>query len=342
LGVTYWFDAAPTGDPYPMSVRFTGRRTSGPDGSVGGDTFDLVQTIPRVTPGTGRIAVTARVPKVAPGEWSVTATPVVAATDPSAASPPPRTSLPSGAATGSTGFMPVVNIRAPGVRLAAWPSLVVLGFLLGVVVQLLAASARGLPTGRLLAVSIVASLLGLVGAKVYYLLTHRTEKPDPLTAGMSIQGFVVVAISVLLLGSWWAGLSIGQVLDVSAPGLLLGQAIGRLGCFFGGCCVGRPTASRWGVWSSDRRVGVRRIPVQLLESSVAWVIAAATVLAVLWIDPAVDGMLFLAGFGTYTFARQLLFPLRAVPRKTTHGTVVVLLVSGLVVAAAVGTVVLGG
>lgn len=339
LGVTYWFDAAPTGDPYPMSVRFTGRRTSGPVGSAAGNAFDLVQTIPQVTPGTGRIAVTARVPKVAPGEWSVTATPVP---DRSASAAPLRLSLPAGAATGSTGFMPVVNIRAPGVRLAAWPSLVVLGFMLGVAVQLLAASARGLPTGRLLAVSIVASLVGLVGAKVYYLLTHRMEKAGALTAGMSIQGFVIAAISVLMLGSWWAGLSIGQVLDVSAPGLLLGQAIGRLGCFFGGCCVGRPTASRWGVWSSDRRLGVRRIPVQLLESGVAWVLAAATLLAVLGIDPAVDGTLFLAGFGLYTFARQLLFPLRAVPRKTSHGTVAVLLVSGLVVAAAVGTLVLGG
>ena len=32
-----------------------------------------------------------------------------------------------------------------------------------------------------------------------------------------------------------------------------------------------------------------------------------------------DGLTFAAGFGAYTIARQLLFPLRVVPRKTRHG-----------------------
>jgi prolipoprotein diacylglyceryltransferase len=62
----------------------------------------------------------------------------------------------------------------------------------------------------------------------------------------------------------------GVFLDVTAPGLLFAMAVGRVGCFFAGCCGGPPTASCWGVWSSDQHVGARRIPTQLLESVLAF------------------------------------------------------------------------
>lgn len=343
LGLTYWFDAAPTGDPYPVSVRFTGRRSAGSGDSNALETFEAVRTVERVTPGSGRVALTARISGVAPGEWAVTATPVVLHESGDSGSPliPPPGPLPRGTATGTTAFLPVVNVRAPGVRVGAWPSLVGIGFIVALIVAGLLAAQRGLPVGRLLVISLVASLMGLVGAKVYYLLTHRVEKPSPLTAGMSIQGFAIAAISSLLVGGWWAGLPLGQMLDVTAPGLLFGMTIGRLGCFFGGCCVGRPTASRWGVWSSDRCIGVRRIPVQLLESSVAGVVATSTLVAVAAFDPAVDGLLFLVGFSTYTFARQLLFPLRGIPRKTSHGRIATEIVTGVVIVAAVTVLLVG-
>jgi phosphatidylglycerol:prolipoprotein diacylglycerol transferase len=92
---------------------------------------------------------------------------------------------------------------------------------------------------------------------------------------MCIQGFGLGAIGTLVIGAWATGMPAGPLLDVTAPGLLVGMTIGRFGCFFGGCCAGRPTASRWGLWSSDRRLGVRRVPTQLLESTVALVVGLA-------------------------------------------------------------------
>lgn len=331
MGLTYWFDAAPTGDPYPVSVRFTGRRTSGSGEGGEPETFEAVQTLERVLPGSGRVALTARISGLTPGEWSVAVTPVVPHAPEGAAPRLPPGPLPSGTATGTTAFQPVVNVRAPGVRLGAWPSLVGFGFVGALVLQWMLAAQRGLPPGRLLLVSLLAGLIGLAGAKVYYLFTHRAEKPNPLTAGMSVQGFVIAAVVSLALGGWWARIPIGQLLDVSAPGLLFGMTVGRLGCFFGGCCVGRPTASRWGVWSSDRRVGVRRIPVQLLESGMAGVVATATLVSVAVVTPAVDGLLFAAGLAAYTLGRQVLFPLRSIPRATTHGRRVTMVVTAFLV-----------
>lgn len=54
--------------------------------------------------------------------------------------------------------------------------------------------------------------------------------------------------------------------------LLITVTGGRPGRFFAGCCAGRPTASRSGLWSSDRVLAVRRIPVQLWEAATALLI----------------------------------------------------------------------
>lgn len=338
LGLTYWFDAAPTGDPYPVKVRFTGRRRAGDGSAGGGEAFETVRTIDRVLPGSGRMALTARITGVAPGEWEVTATPEGVAAGPGDRAPAAPSGLaPAGSSTGTTAFLPVVKVRAPGVRIGAWPGLVALGFVLAMILQWTLGVQQDLPVGRILAVSVVGALVGLAGAKVYYLATHRSEQVGLLTAGMSVQGFVLAAISTLVLAGWAAGIPVGAMLDVSAPGLLVGMTVGRLGCFFGGCCVGLPTASRWGIWSSDRRVGVRRVPVQLFESAMAGTVATAVLLAVLFLDPAWDGLLFVAGLSAYTFGRQVLFPLRGIPRATSHGRLATMVVTGLVLVGSIVT-----
>jgi phosphatidylglycerol:prolipoprotein diacylglycerol transferase len=38
-----------------------------------------------------------------------------------------------------------------------------------------------------------------------------------------------------------------RVADITAPGIALGQAIGRLGCLSAGCCYGKPTQLPWGI-----------------------------------------------------------------------------------------------
>ena len=46
--------------------------------------------------------------------------------------------------------------------------------------------------------------------------------------------------AVLYMG--WARLPMWKLLDTAAPGLMLGLGVGRLGCFFAGCCHGREVA----------------------------------------------------------------------------------------------------
>ena len=103
----------------------------------------------------------------------------------------------------------------------------------------------------------------------------------------------------------------GLFVDASTPALFFGIAIGRLGCFFTGCCAGQCTRSRWGIWSSDRRVGARRIPTQLLESAAGLVLGFATLAAYLLVRPAVQGIIFLGALAAYTLARRILLRLRS-------------------------------
>src|SRR5213082_57911 len=73
LAVTYWFDPAPHPGPYPVTVRFSGRRVDVKGRLQPGDRFVHDETIQEVVPGSGPISLTARVGGINPGEWLVTA-----------------------------------------------------------------------------------------------------------------------------------------------------------------------------------------------------------------------------------------------------------------------------
>lgn len=339
LGVTYIFDARPDGAPYAESIRFDGHRLDRKGRGGQRDTFSVTETVEHVIPGSGRQCVTVRVHDVNPGEWEVTATPVRNGHPKSGRTSAPLRTTPL-RASGPTGFAPVISVRAPGARLGAWPALVATGVLVGLIVQRVLARQAGLPSGRVLALSLLASALGLVGAKVYYLVEHRARRESIMTSGLCIQGFVIGTMGTLAIGAVATGLSIGRVLDVTAPGLLFGMTFGRFGCFFGGCCAGRPTGSRWGLWSSNRHLGTRRIPVQLLESLLAFSLGAVT-FAAAWRVAEPAGTVFVGGVAAYVLGRQILFPLRELPRHRTYGRSVTAAVAIAVLVADVLVAVLG-
>lgn len=330
LGISYRFDTPRDGEPFSVSVRFVGRRVGTKRKPGPHDSFNTVETIDRVVPGSGPVTLTTRLLDVTPGEWSVTATATTGRQGRVRTKDRAHYRLPTGSSSGTTILAPVARVLAPGAHLGVWPLLVSVGAVVALATQYQLARHAGLPSTRILLISLAASLVGLVTAKLYYVVEHHGSRPSVLTAGMCIQGFVLGALAVLAFGAAATDLSPGQVLDVTTPGLLFGMAIGRYGCFFGGCCAGRPTASRWGLWSSDRRIGVRRIPTQLLESTAALAIGLVALWAVWATPPEPAGTVFVGAIAAYTFARQLLFPLRDLPRHTAHGRSLVAAISATV------------
>ena len=326
LGVTYWFDAPKAGGQHDVALRLTGRRLDVEGTRTAEDDFVVATSLPGVEAGSGRTSLTHRVLGKAPGRWHVTAEATAISSGGGRSS---AVRLPSAEAVGWSTFAPVASARAPGVVVGAWPVLVGLGVVLALAAQSVLAPVHVLPPGRVLMLALVASSLGAVGAKLYYRLTHMKESGGHSFAGLSVQGFVIVATATFVIGGALEGMAVGHLLDATVPALLLGQAVGRLGCLLGGCCVGVPTRSRWAVWSSDRRVGTRRVPVQLVESGAAAMLALLTG-AIAWRAPtSAAGLLFVTGMAAYVVVRQLLFPLRGVPRATRHGRHLTLAVATL-------------
>ena len=206
--------------------------------------------------------------------------------------------------------------RTPAVLPFVWGPTVAVGILLALAVEGMLTARSGGAVATVLATSFLAVLVGIAGAKLWYVVLHRRDRS---LNGWCIQGLLVGVTAVIALGVALARLPLGVVLDALAPGLLLGMGVGRIGCFFAGCCAGRPTGSRWGIWSSDRQVGARRIPTQLMESGVCFLVAAAALTITLGRPPGGDGALFVASLAAYTPVRQVILRVRAEKRLSVVG-----------------------
>ncbi len=322
LAVTYSFEAPKTGVTGALPIRFTGKWVGRGGAPTGATRFDEVRKVPKVIPGSGRISFTTRFKGVANGEWQVRAQ-------------PQALGLPTVNTQGHSGLSLVVNEISPGTRVGAWPGMVLLGVIFGTVTILWLAARAGISWPALLGVLVVSALIGLVGARVYYLAESRKKVAWFSTAGLCIQGFVIGMFAGLAIGSVVIGAPPLEIFDFTAPGLMVGMFIGRFGCFWGGCCVGRQTNWRWALWSSDRRIGAKRLPVQLYEG-VASLVIGAVALAVLIADPAApNGTVFVGVIAAYVLVRQLLFPLRDLPRKTSWGRIAATVISAVVLAGAI-------
>lgn len=350
LTVSCWIDASEDGDPFSATIRFSGRR----DGVTGrpqpGDTFTQDETVDGILPGSGPVAITTEVRGVNPGEWTVTAHPVARAAGNAFRTyplpgeeagsrrrvPSRRVAIPAGPdATVHTANLLLAKV--PGIFRPAYASLISLGTLVGLVLEALLLTTHHYDAVRPLLFSLAAVAAGALGGKLWYIAVQRGRQRD----GFCIQGFIagaaVVVVAVALAG---AGIPAGVYLGVTALAVLIGMAIGRPGCFWAGCCTGRPTASRWGVWSSDRRLGCRRLPAQLLEALASLVIGGAVLAVILTLGLARSGPVAVAGLAAYTLARQFIVGLRTEPpqhwrygRQVTTAVAVIALIASVVLLA---------
>ena len=178
-----------------------------------------------------------------------------------------------------------ITVYTYGVLLAA-------AYLLGSKFAMVRAKARGLDSVRVLDLGIYIIISALVGAKLLLLVTDfRTFRADPsqlLTLARSggvFYGGLILAVSVALWYIRRSGLPLWTTCDVFAPGIALGHVVGRFGCFFAGCCYGKPTSVPWAITFSDpfaaanvgTPLGVHLHPTQLYEAGAELLILVALV-----------------------------------------------------------------
>lgn len=338
LVVTHWFDSGETdedGAPYSATIRLTGRRVGVRGNPKPRDTFEQEDRVDGIVPGIGPVSVTTWVYGLQSGEWEVFGHLVrpgshAGGHEPrdrwrrTSLEPLPRArwswrrrSLSNGPATPlKTRWALIAPLaRIPAVLPGSFTVLGTLGILVALIVQTTILARVNVSVSGSLVVFLIALVSGLIGAKVWYAVLHPGPWRQALLGGWAVDGFLVVASVVAVAALPAFNLPIGMFLDATAPGIFFAVAIGRLGCFFTGCCAGRCTRSRWGVWSSDRRVGARRIPTQLLESAAGLLIGFVAALLILLDVPGASGLVFVAALAAYFAVRQMLLRLRAERRE---------------------------
>jgi phosphatidylglycerol:prolipoprotein diacylglycerol transferase len=100
---------------------------------------------------------------------------------------------------------------------------------------------------------------GIIGARVYYVVTHWHEFQRPTLMETLVEIVNITQGGLVVYGSLIGGM-LGfaaflikyrlpplPMLDILTPGMLLGLALGRLGCFLNGCCFGGVCDLPWAV-----------------------------------------------------------------------------------------------
>jgi phosphatidylglycerol---prolipoprotein diacylglyceryl transferase len=159
--------------------------------------------------------------------------------------------------------------------------LVALGFLAGLGMTLRLARRVGLSPEKITNLAVYCAMAGIVGAKLFMFLFDlgdyirdpgRIFSLETLQAAGVFHGGFILAFITALLYMRKQQLPVFPTMDAFAPGIALGQAIGRLGCFAAGCCWGKECNLPWGVrFRSDEAapvpLGKTLHPAQLYESA---------------------------------------------------------------------------
>jgi prolipoprotein diacylglyceryl transferase len=96
---------------------------------------------------------------------------------------------------------------------------------------------------------------GIVGARLYHLATSWSEVPDPKWrgafeiwhGGLGVWGGIAAGVVVGGAVARRSGADVALLMDCVAPGLLVAQAIGRLGNWWNQELYGKPTRLPWGL-----------------------------------------------------------------------------------------------
>jgi phosphatidylglycerol:prolipoprotein diacylglycerol transferase len=142
-----------------------------------------------------------------------------------------------------------ILFRLGGLEVTSFGVLVALGALAGIWLFGRELEARGLAHASNLA--LVGLIAGLAGAKLLWVAEHHGEGPtlELLTSrgGLSWFGGLVGGVGAGLAVVRYRRWPLLPLLAAAAPAVAVGQALGRVGCFFVGDDYGLPTSLPWGV-----------------------------------------------------------------------------------------------
>lgn len=134
---------------------------------------------------------------------------------------------------------------------------ILVGIIAAVIVTGRRLTARGAERGVVIDFAVWAVMLGIIGARVYHVLTHPGDYFGEGTSiwevfaiwngGIAIFGALLGGAVGVIIASRLTGVRFWSFADALVPGMLLAQAFGRLGNWFNHELFGTPTTLPWGL-----------------------------------------------------------------------------------------------
>lgn len=113
---------------------------------------------------------------------------------------------------------------------------------------------RGLKAEAIFDIAMVSIISGVIGARLYFvMLEWEYYGQNPLQilniprGGLSIHGAIIFGVAAIIIMTWRMKQPVLSWLDVAAPAVALGQAIGRWGNYANQEAFGTPTDRPWGI-----------------------------------------------------------------------------------------------
>lgn len=208
--------------------------------------------------------------------------------------------------------------------------LVAAAFITGLLIAARLARRQGLDPDRVFNLGVYMALVGFFAAKVLLLIadwSYYTSRPSEIFSLRSLQAggvFYGGFLGAIAFAVWYArraGLPFLKLADAFAPGVALGHAVGRLGCFAAGCCWGKPTSVPWAVTFQDTYahemfgvpLGVPIHPTQLYEAGAEALIFGFLMWA--WKRRAFEGQILCFWLAWYGVARFTIEFFRGDPER---------------------------
>lgn len=143
------------------------------------------------------------------------------------------------------------------VPIRAYALCIVAGILAAIWVTKRRYIARGGNEDVVMDAALIAVPAGIVGGRLYHVITDNDqyfcETCNPVDAlkitngGLGIWGAVALGVLCVWIMMRMRGLKFAPLVDAAAPGIILAQAIGRLGNYFNQELYGGPTTLPWGL-----------------------------------------------------------------------------------------------
>lgn len=158
----------------------------------------------------------------------------------------------------------------------------------------------------------IAAFLGARGLHAFYFPDLFWQNPLGfmlLNGGLVWYGGFIGGLMVFLLLAWRSRYSLWSLVDAFLPGVLLGLALGRIGCFLAGCCYGticqiQQLAVKFPLHHPSLGQGVH--PVQLYESFGAFLLMALMLVPISPHQRGRNALIFCIGYGLLRFGLEFL------------------------------------